>query len=383
MNNRNPNQSKLIAQLHELGKEAESLSAQIQKNRYLPDDLVKRLKETGAFRLWVSKDYGGAEAHVLDLMEAVQTLSYYNGSLGWVLGVTGTAGLGSGYLKPEAAQQIFGSQYALTGGWAAPAGRAKKVTGGLQVSGKWSWGSGIRHCTHIVGGVLIDQGKDKRPISALAFFDPKEVKLIDNWDVLGLHGTNSIDYQVDKLFVPDGNWIYFPVQKAELSGTLYRFSFLGALASGVASVALGLAKRAIDEIILLSQSKVPNGAKRSLADRPNVQEKVAKMQATYQSAKLFLEDSVAKNWEAALQDSIPIKTKSELRLAATYAVSQAADVVTQAYRIGGGSSIWQGVKVQELLRDMSVATQHGMISPNNYEIAGRIAFDLKVNEWLL
>lgn len=372
-----------FSQLEVIGKKTESRVKEINQNRCLPDDLVQELKILGAFRLWVAQEYGGLQSHVLDLMQAVQTLSYYNGSLGWVLGVTGTAALGSGYLKQEAAQEIFGKTNSLTGGWAAPVGKAQKVEGGILVNGKWSWGSGIRHCTYIVGGVLLQIPEKERPISALAYFKPEEVELIDNWEVLGLNGTNSIDYQVKNIIVPDGRWIFFPVQKAKIEATLYQFSFLGALASGVASVGLGLAQRAIDEIIQLSKNKVPNGASRNLANRPVIQEKIALMQASYQSAKLFLENAVQKNWQAAENGKISAKIKSELRLAASYAVGQSVEIVNQAYRIGGGSSIWNGVKLQELLKDINVVSQHGMISPNNYEIAGRVAFDLDVNEWLL
>ena len=76
-------------------------------------------------------------------------------------------------------------------------------------------------------------------------------------------------------------------------------------------------------------------------------------------------------------------TKSKLRLAASYAVQESVEVVETAYKIGGGSSIWDGVKLQELLRDIHVVSQHGMVSDNNIEIAGRVEFGLDVNEWLL
>ena len=257
------------------------------------------------------------------------------------------------------------------------------MEGGLLVSGQWRWGSGIAHCSHILGGVLIQSDKDKAPRSAIAYFDPEAVQLIDNWQVLGLKGTNSIDYQVDQYFVPDGNWIYFPVQKAEIDDTLYRFSFLGALASGVASVGLGLARRAIDEILILGKSKIPNGARKTLSERPVVHEKIGQIEAQYQSAKLYLEKAVEKNWQEAKQSKISLQTKSELRLAASFAVQNAVQIVQTAYQIGGGSSIWDGVKLQELLRDINVVSQHRLVAATNIEIAGRTAFGLPVNEWLL
>jgi alkylation response protein AidB-like acyl-CoA dehydrogenase len=376
-------QIEFLNQLRDIGKEAELLCESIAKSRCLPTELVNKLKATGAFKLWVGKEYGGSQTHILDLIAGVQLLSYYNGALGWVLSVTGTAGLASGYLKPENAQNIFGDSMALTGGWAAPMGKARKVDGGLIVSGNWSWGSGITHCTHIVGGVMISDVESKTTRSAVAYLNPSDVLFEDNWHVLGLEGSNSIDYGVSELFVPDSHWTYFPEMKPTIDDPLYRFSFLGALASGVASVGLGIANRAIDEIIKLSQSKIPNGARNTLANRPVTHYKIAQLKAKYHSSKAFLENAIKENWKEAEIGRINKTTKSNLRLAASYTVQESLSIVQSAYKIGGGSSIWNGVKLQDLLRDMHVVSQHGMISDHNIEIAGRIAFGLDVNEWLL
>ncbi len=374
----------LLATLAEIGKEAETRREEIEKNRCLPTDLIQKIKSSGVLKLLVAYEYGGSEGHILDLLEAVQTCAYYNGSLGWVVAVTGTAGLCAGYLPHKEAAEIFGNAKAMVGGWAAPVGKAKRVKEGLLVSGKWAWGSGIRHASHIVGGVVIEPAKEgKRPQSALVYFEPHQIDFIDNWQVLGLKGSNSIDYEAKDVFVPAGKWIYFPVRTPILRTTLYHFSFMGALASGVASVGLGLAARALDELKKLSLLKVPNGAARTLAERPLVQDQLAKMTARYQSAKLLLKSAIQKNWHDAEQYQICVAHKSELRLAATYAAETSLEVVQQAYKLGGGSSIWDGVKLQELLRDAQVMSQHGLISSNNYEIAGRVAFELPVNEWLL
>lgn len=370
--------------LESLGVAAEQRTSEIDQARRLPDDLMKSVREAGLIRLWTAKAYGGPQEDVFSLLDVIEQLAYYNGSLAWVVCVTGTAALGSGYLEAGAAQKIFGHAAAQTGGWAAPAGRAHVEPGGLRVSGKWSWGSGISHCSHIVGGVMIMPEKaGEKPQSGLVYMDPKEVEFIDNWQVLGLQGSNSIDYQVKELWVPDGNWIYFPVKTPKIDETLYRFSFLGALAAGVASVAVGLAQRALDEIISLSKHKKPNGAVRSLAERPIVHDKIAKMTARYTSARMFLQEAVRMNWEEAENKNTSLEAKSKLRLAASYAAQESARVVEEAYRLGGGSTVWDGVKLQELLRDVNMVTQHGLVSPSQFEIFGRVTFDMPVHEGLL
>ncbi|MEM6805936.1 MAG: acyl-CoA dehydrogenase family protein [Bacteroidota bacterium] len=369
--------------LSAIAQEAEQRREEIEKARCLPSDLMQAVREMGIIRLWTAKAYGGAQQNIYSLLEAIESSAYYNGSLGWVICVTGTASLGSGYLSSQSAKEIFGDTHSQTGGWAAPAGRAKKVEGGIVVSGKWSWGSGISHCSHIVGGCLLMPEGEGRPRSVLAYFDPKDVEFIDNWQVLGLQGSNSIDYTVRDLFVPDAHWIDFPVSQPVIDETLYHFSFLGALASGVASVGLGLGQRALDEIVNLSKSKKPNGAARTLAERPVVHVKLAKMKARLQSARLLLHDAVRANWEDA-ENRSPNKTnRSELRVAASFAATTACEVVEEAYKLGGGSTVWDGVKLQELLRDVYMVTQHGLVTEGMFEVGGRVVFDLPVNERLL
>ena len=112
-------------QLIAIGKKAEARRTEIEALGVLPNDLAQGLKATGVLRLWVAKAYGGKEADVLALVNAIQTLAYYNGSLAWVASVTGTGSLTSGYLKPAFAQEAFGQADAMLGGFAAPVGRAK------------------------------------------------------------------------------------------------------------------------------------------------------------------------------------------------------------------------------------------------------------------
>lgn len=367
-----------------IGKDAEARRPEIEQLLNLPDDLVDRLKGSGVLRLWVSKRDGGLESHLKTLTQAVQTLAYYEGSTGWVAMVTGTGSLISGYLDDEVGSEIFGRPNAMSGGWAAPAGRAKKVDGGLLVSGRWGWGSGTTHCTTVAGGVMITPSQpDGKPSAGLALFDPKDVTWHDNWQVNGLHGTASGDYEVSELFVPDGHWIPFPVTKPVVDSPLYRVSFFGALAAGVASTGLGLAQRALDEIKQLGLTKKPAMARKTLSEKEIVRYQLAEIESRFLAAEAFLNQAIERNWTEAQQGVPSVEAKGRLRMAATHAVKESAAVVDWAYKIGGGSTIWDGVKLQELHRDMSVVTQHGLIAPSNFELLGKVSFGLPVNEWIL
>ena len=370
-------------QLEQLGKAAEAQKVTIEQNRVLPKDLADQLKQSGVLRLWVAKEYGGLQADIGALTNAIQTLAYYNGSIAWVAAVTGTGSLTSGYLEEEVGHKVFGFSEAMLGGFAATVGHAKRVEGGLLVNGRWGWGSGTSHCSTVIGGVMIEGEEGQRPMPAVALFHPAEVQWYDTWQVNGLKGTASGDYELKDCFVPDGRWIYFPVQQSIIDAPLYRVSFYGALAAGVAAVGLGFAKRALDEIKALGVQKKQVMAKKTISEKAIVQYQLAETEATYHAAKAFLEQAVAKNWTEA-QAGIPtVMTKNLLRMAATHSVTSSAKVVDWCYKIGGGSTIWDSVKLQELQRDMNVLTQHGLIAPSNNEMIGRVAFGLPFNAWLL
>ena len=332
--------TELLERLKQIGQQADRRAEEIEAQRRLPDDIAQAVIESGVLRLWIAKAYGGFEAPVADLLDAVETLAYHDGATGWVAMVTGTASLTSGFLPPAVGQEIFGHPRAMVGGLAAPMGRAVAVEGGLRVTGKWLWGSGTPFCSHIVGVVQVvdDDGKPTALPNGvrlpLVYFPKASVKLIDTWHVAGLKGTASGEYAVQDLFVPDGFWIGFPPSSPVIDAPLYRFPFAGALAAGVASAARGMARRALDEILELSPNKVPQWATKKLAERPVVQTQVARAEATYFAARAFLREAVANGWAEAEQGTVSVAASRRLRMAATYATEQADAAVEEAYRLG-------------------------------------------------
>lgn len=350
-------------------------ATEIEELRRLPPDLVAALAATGVFKLWVPAAYGGAQAHLGDGLDAIEQVAYHDGSTGWCVMIATTTGLCAGFLPVEHAAAIYGPADAITGGFAMPAGTAKQVAGGLRVDGRWSWGSGTDHCTAICGGVrLIDSDPPRFPV---VFLDPADVELLDTWHVTGLKGTASGDYAVDGAFVPEGRWVELAGQpEPVVDHPLYRVSFLGALAIGVASVVVGLGRRAIDELLGLA-AKVPAGSSRSLAERPVVQAQVAAADAAVRSSRAFLRAAADECWEAA-RSGLPVTAdlKRTLRLAATDAVARCADAVDLCYHAAGGSAIFEAHPLQRVFRDTHVATQHGMVAARTLETLGRMQFGL-------
>ena len=67
-------------------------------------------------------------------------------------------------------------------------------------------------------------------------------------------------------------------------GALYQMPYFALLAAGVAAVALGNARAALDEVIELVTAKTAQGHSRSLAERSGVQAALAQGEAEWRAA---------------------------------------------------------------------------------------------------
>ena len=373
----------MTATLERVAREAGDRAAEIESLRRLPRDLVDRLASTGVFRTWVPAHYGGVAGDVAALLDAIELVAFHDGATGWCVMIGGTTALVSGFLPPAFTEEIYGPADAVTGGFAMPAGTAVPVDGGLRVTGRWAWGSGTTHCTWIGGGVrVVDGSGAPAPLpdgtaAPFVFFDRRDVELLDTWHTMGLRGTGSGDYRVDGAFVPHGRWVSVaPQPEPVVDEPLYRFSFLGALAAGVASVAIGLARRALAELVALGK-KQPSGSSRALAERPAVQAQLADAEASVRGARALLRETVDECWSAARErGGLSDEQKRLLRLAATHAVMRCTAAVDTCHAAGGGTAVYEASALQRVFRDAHVASQHAMVAPRTLESLGRAAFGL-------
>ncbi|MFP5320244.1 MAG: acyl-CoA dehydrogenase family protein, partial [Acidimicrobiia bacterium] len=185
----------------------------------------------------------------------------------------------------------------------------------------------------------------------------------------------SGDYSVDEVRVPAGRWVQVG-GTPRIDRTLYRFSFFGALAVGVAAVGLGLARRAVDELVDLAGAKRPQGSTKTLAERPVVQVQLAEADAGRRAARHLLDHAIAEAWDAAERRDDLDTARVALRQAATHAMTTSASVVDTCYAAAGGAAVYETSPLQRLLRDVHVATQHAMVAPRTMEVVGRSRFGL-------
>lgn len=364
--------------------------AEIERARRLPDPFVRAFEEAGLFRLCLPRSLGGPELPLADLVRVLETLAAGDAAAAWCAMIASTTSALAAWLEPAAAREIFSSPGAVTGGVFAPSGRAQRTDGGFRVSGRWSFGSGCQHCTSLLGGAVVvnDTGPELsaqgRPDIRLCFFPADEVEILDTWHVSGLMGTGSHDLAVRDRFVPDAHTVSLLSDVPRESGPLYRFPVFGLLAAGVASVALGIARRAIDELVALAAKKTPALAQRRLAERGTAQVAVARAEGALGGARSLLLATITDVWRRAEGgDGVTLADRARVRIAAAHAVGEAARAVDGMYELGGGSAIYQSSPLQRCFRDVHVVTQHASVAVGSLELAGRVLLGVDADHSLL
>ena len=363
---------------------------EIERGRRVPLELVHGLADAGAFRMCVPRALGGGEVTVRTLVDVIEEVARADGSAGWIVMIGATSGLVSGYMPADVAAEIYGPPDAVTGGVFAPRGEAVPVDGGFRARGRWAFGSGSEHCGWLLGGCMVlDDGKPRLvgrgiPDSRMMLFPASDVRILDTWDVAGLRGTGSHDFEVADVFVPAARAVSLITDRPRADGPLFRFPVFGLLALGIAAVATGIARTAIDELVALAGGKTPTGSRRLLAERPVVQAQVAQAEAALQTSRAWLHATIAEAWATAERGvAIPVAERAALRLAATEATARAARAVDLMYEAGGGTSIYAGSLLQRCFRDVHVATQHAMVAPSTYELTGRLLLGLETDSAML
>jgi len=364
-----------------LGPRIRSLSDEAESLRRLPAELVGLLAEGGFFKLGLPDEYGGAEVDPLTFIDVIDELARHDSAAAWCSMIASTTAPMAAYLPAADAAEIYGGDpLTVTGGALAPSGTGTAVEGGFVVSGRWQWGSGTQHCQWICGGTIIDSSDFR-----LVFFPAADVELLDTWYSSGLRGTGSTDFMVDELFVREGRAV--PIGQGlppRIDRPLYRFPLFSLLSLAVASVCLGIARRAIDEVVELAEAKTPAFSSRRLAKSTMAQVEIARAEAALGSARAFLVDEVGRTWAEVLAGrEISLDHRGRIRLASTNVGVRCAEAVDLAYNTGGGSSVYATSPLQRCFRDIHTATQHLMVSPRAYEIYGRQRLGLPLDGAML
>ena len=356
----------VVSRAREIGALARGMADQIDAGRRLPAELVGALRDSGLLRAGAPVEVDALELPAGTALRCAEEVARGDASAGWCVSIAITASLLVAYLPPVSRDELFGDGRGVAAGVWAPQGKARRMSDGVVVSGRWAFCSGITHADVLFAGCVLDD----RP--AVVALPTEQLQVLDTWHTLGLRGTGSHDSVADEVFVPNERVLSIfdgPV----IDRPLYRFPPFGFFAACITAAAMGNARAAIDDFVDLAGTKKGVAASRTLAERSTIQVAVASAESSLEAARAGYYQAIDAAWQAS-QDgpSVPLEARTRLRLAATHGVRVSADVVRTMYDLAGGSAIYDGAPLQRRFRDAFTATAHFQVNEASRELPGRI-----------
>jgi alkylation response protein AidB-like acyl-CoA dehydrogenase len=333
----------------------------------LAEPVVEALHREGLFGMWVPQVVGGAELDPVASLQVIENLAYGDPSAGWVLMAAALAiGTGAAYLGEGAVRELFsGKRLPVIAGQGTRPGKAVPVDGGFELSGSWSFASGIKHGTHIhTLGVIEGTGEPR-----IFVLPVEQCTLIDNWDVMGLRATGSIDYTIDSVFVPEAYTHFAVTESPARGGSLYTMGIIGFAAMCHSGWACGIGRRLLDE--LADYVRARGGRAGTQGQSESFLEGYAKAEGTYRAARAL----VYETWNDIKDtldrgERLSLRQNTLMRLGIAHVTWAAHDVAAFVYKSAGTTGLRAGT-IQRLFRDMHAGTQHLVASPPVFRAIGR------------
>ena len=357
----------------------EANRAEIARERRLPPAVEAAYLDADLYRILVPTDLGGAGLGPLEHLDMAERMAFHDASAGWNLAVGPALGYFSGFMPPEQARAMFTRESSAMAGSGAPQGVAVRVDGGYRVTGRFGWASGIDQAHLVYGGCFV-KGKDGapellpdgRPRAIMAFAPKSAATIHPCWEVSGMVATNSTEFTLDDVFVPEDRIVRSELGQVWHDGALFRvpMTIFGFALTGVP---LGVARRAVEGLRALALAKdVP--VRGRLCDNPFAQYALAKAEATIEAARGNLRESFGVLWAAAQAgESAPMAARARVRRAVVHAAEASTEAVNLCYRTAGGSALFASGPFEAALRDVNAMCCHLVFQRAMMEDAGRVA----------
>jgi alkylation response protein AidB-like acyl-CoA dehydrogenase len=350
-----------------LGPLLEDLSERTEQERRLPAPVLRALHDAGLFRLLLPRFLDGGEVDPLTFVQVIEAIARHDASAAWCLCQAAGCSMSAAYLGPEAARDIFGDPRSVLAWGPGHDAKAVAVDGGYRITGTWSFASGCRHASWLGGYCAIQEpgGAPRRRPDGTAdgrtmLFPSEKAAIVDVWQVTGLRGTGSDTFTVADLFVPREYTVSRddPAERRH-PGPLYCFPSGSLYAAGFSGVAMGIARSSLDAFIELARDKEPRASKRQVRDSAVVQFQVAQAEAQLCSARVFLHDALERIWADVSRSGSPLSLdqRVQIRLASTYGIHQAKQVVDTVHHAAGSSAIFTSSAFERRFRDIHTVTQ--------------------------
>lgn len=328
------------------------------------------LHRRGWLKMLAPRACGGAELALPDAVRLEEAVAAIDGSMGWVLTLCAGAGWFAGFLPPDTARAIVGTQRVCVGGSGAPTGYADAEGEGYRISGRWDYASGAPMATHFtLNAVLREHGQPLRDEHGAprirAFIVPAaQVQMVPSWGSIGMRASASHSYRIDGQWLHRDHGFTISAATATADGPLYRFPFyslafvtLAANVAGMAAHFMQLARPAISRR-KHSMTGLP------LLEAPGVAALLQAREHACAAAREHFYTVLDRAWAlVAAGAQLGTADTTGLQAASLALVAASRQAVDELYPYCGLYAAHEASEINRVWRDFHTASQHSLLLP--------------------
>jgi alkylation response protein AidB-like acyl-CoA dehydrogenase len=223
------------------------LARQMEIDRRLDDDLVEDMDRAGLFSVVVPKRWGGPGLGPHELNKVVETIAHGDVSTAWVSGFYNIHNWLLCRYPLEVQETLFAQGPSVrAAAILSPPGTAERLDGGLRLSGRWGYATGMLHASHALVPVMFDG------VLNWAIVPAEQLEILDDWDVAAMAATGSVSIVATDAVVPDSWALSFQkmMSATDHDGVFHEESVMrlpfSALTYGTASLYVGALDAAVE-----------------------------------------------------------------------------------------------------------------------------------------
>jgi 3-hydroxy-9,10-secoandrosta-1,3,5(10)-triene-9,17-dione monooxygenase len=351
-------------------------AAGCEELRRMPDDTLRDFHDTGLFRMQQPCRVGGSELEFAAVVTFGALVARACASSAWNLVNLGSHHLLLGMFPPKAQDEVWNASpdTLIASSFVFPAGRAQRVKGGYQISGRWPFSSGVDPSDWDMLAGQVAGAEGEAPEQRVFLLHKSQYTVHDTWFAGGLRGTGSKDVEVKDQFVPEHRTLAVADMKggptpgsAVNPGPLFQMPVFALFPYMLSGVVLGIAEGLIDQFAAGSAGRGKmTGAK--IAAVQSVQLRLGEAAAFARASRLFQVGNCREAEAMIKEGKVPdMPAKARYRLEGAYAVDWAVKAVDVLFMLSGASGLYESGHVARAFRDAHAVKQHFSF---NTDVAG-------------
>ncbi|NQZ99044.1 MAG: acyl-CoA dehydrogenase family protein [Myxococcales bacterium] len=383
-------EEELVARARALAPKLAERAARCERERRVPEESIRELKEAGLFRILQPRAFGGFEFDFSVYVKVAIELGRGCASTAWVYENNAMHQLILALFPEETQREIWASgdperdARLISTGWSPKRGGARPVDGGYRLDGHWEFASGSWNCDlDLILARVEREGGGPVPEMRLFLLDRAEgeYEIVDTWHAMGLKGTASNDIVVREQFVPEHRTLLWadanrtPEDGVKVQGhgvhdgAWYRVPVCDWLGWTIAPALIGATYGAIDATAERFGTRT-NMLGEKLADTQAVHLRIADVAARLDAAETLLQRDVAQATEAYGSGKPPtVLQRATWRRNQAFSARLLLEAVESLLYRGGAHGVSEGDPVERAYRDVGAGVTH---VGTDWDVWGRV-----------